>query len=127
MNYGTHLLQRMEKYITIRPWTSNAPYHLEVKKDEMVTIRKYVDRPEWEEWIWCETTISSGFVPQTMVKEIDDTTGQILEDYTAKELSVSAGEIINGARKHQGWVYGENDRSKEKGWLPNEILLKLKA
>ncbi len=117
----------MDKYITIRPWNTNAPYHLEVKEGDFVKIKVIEDRPEWKEWIWCETSANSGFIPQNMIEIVDDSTGKILEDYTAKELGISAGEVISGLKKHQGWVFGENDRSKEKGWLPNEILLKLKV
>jgi hypothetical protein len=117
----------MKKYITIRPWNSNAPYQLEVKKDDFVTIRKYDDRPEWKDWIWCETSSSSGFIPHNLIEEVNENTGKVLEDYTAKELGVGAGEVITGIKKHQGWVFGINDISKEQGWLPNEILLKLKV
>lgn len=121
------LANTMKKYITIRPWEGNAPYHLEVKAGDIVTILKQEDKPEWEDWLWCESNSTSGFIPQDIIEELNKNTGKVLEDYTAKELNVGAGEIIIGIRKHQGWVFGKNEISKEIGWLPNEILLKLKV
>ncbi len=117
----------MKKYITIRPWQGNAPYYLEVKKDDIVTIKKPLDKPEWKDWLWCENTTNSGFIPENIIKIIDETTGKVLEDYSAKELNVGAGEIIVGFKRHHGWLYGKHEISLDEGWLPNEILLKLKV
>lgn len=117
----------MKKYITIRPWESNAPYHLEVKAGDIVGILKQTDNPEWKDWLWCENNMTSGFIPKDIIEEVSETTGKVIVDYTAKELSVGAGEIILGLKKHQGWVFGKNETSEEIGWLPNEILLRLKV
>lgn len=71
--------------------------------------------------------MTSGFIPKDIIEELSESTGKVITDYTAKELSVGAGEIILGLKKHQGWIFGKNETSKEIGWVPNEILLKLKV
>lgn len=118
--------KKKKKYITIRPWESNAPHHLVLNEGEVVWFRNEEgENPDWKDWVYCESSINSGWVPKDIIEIVDDNHIKLLEDYTAKELSVGAGDVIIGIKKHSGWVFGEHELSKEQGWLPEEILLKL--
>lgn len=116
----------MDRYITIKPWETNAPYHLELAKNDLVEVaEKQPDKPEWKDWVWCHDSLNSGWVPRHIIKTYKDQLAKVLEDYSAKELSIGAGEVIIGYKEYCGWVWSQNDESGEKGWLPEEILLKL--
>lgn len=118
--------KKKKKYITIRPWHSNAPHQLVINKGEIVWFRKDEgDNPDWKDWVYCESTINSGWIPKDIIEIVDDSHVKLTEDYTAKELSVGPGEVIIGLKKHSGWLFGEHEVTKERGWVPNEILLKL--
>jgi len=116
----------MNKYITIRPWETNAPYHLELRIDDLVEVsQNQPEKPEWKDWVWCQNSTNSGWVPKHLIQPIDQENGKVLENYSAKELSIGAGEIIVGLSEYCGWIWGQNEASGESGWLPEEILLKL--
>jgi len=116
----------MDRYITIKPWETNAPYHLELHANDLVEVaEKQPNKPEWKEWIWCHDSINSGWVPKHLIAILDNNTGKALDNYSAKELSIGAGEVITGIQEYCGWIWSVNDDSGEKGWLPEEILLKL--
>ncbi len=116
----------MDKYITIRPWETNDPNYLVLNVDDLVEIRELqTDKPEWKNWIWCQNSSNSGWVPEHFIEVIDQNTGKVLENYSAKELNIGAGEIIVGYNEYCGWVWSKNESSGERGWLPEEILLKL--
>ena len=116
----------MRKCITIRPWETNYPRHLELKTGEIVKIeKKEKSSSKWKDWIWCETSTSSGWVPKLFIERIDETSGTVLQDYSAKELTVATGEMILYEKEFNGWVWGRNEDTKEFGWLPIEILLEV--
>ena len=99
----------MDKYITIRPWETNAPNYLVLNTDDLVEIKElHPDKPAWKNWIWCQNESNSGWVPEHFIEIIDDNTGKVLENYSAKELSIGAGEIIVGYNELRG---GGNDRT----------------
>ena len=118
----------MDKYITIKPWETNAPNHLVLQMNDLVEVaHKQPDKPEWKDWIWCHNASNSGWVPKYMIEILNDDTGKVLENYSAQELSIGAGEVVTGSQEYCGWVWSINEESKERGWLPVEILLKLSA
>ena len=116
----------MDKYITIKPWETNDPNYLKLVTNDLVIIsEEQPDKPEWENWIWCQNSNNAGWVPKHLIKIIDHKTGRALDDYSAKELSIGAGEVVVGFEEFCGWVWSKNENSLEKGWLPEVILLKL--
>lgn len=116
----------MDKYITIKPWETNAPNHLELHINELVEVaQNQPDKPEWKDWVWCQNATSSGWVPKHVVQIIGEGNGKVLENYSAKELRIGAGEVVIGYQKYFGWIWSQNEATSELGWLPQEILLKL--
>ncbi len=116
----------MDKYITIKPWETNAPNHLEFRYNELIEItHKQPVNTEWKDWIWCHNSTNSGWIPKDLIEIVDENTGKMLENYSAKELSIGAGEVVNGYKEYGGWVWSQHIETGERGWLPFEILLKL--
>jgi hypothetical protein len=94
---------------------------------EKVTIGEDPD-PEmnpdtWINWEYCIKSDGSnaGFVPRQII-EIEGEHGIILENYSAKEMTVEKGEIVEGIKELNGWLWAKNKATGEIGWIPLEVL-----
>ncbi len=76
---------------------------------------------EWEGWIWVKDNRGiSGWVPEALlVKEKDSFF--LLRDFTATELSVSAGEKVIVSEEVAGWAWCTNI-DKVSGWVPADCI-----
>ncbi|HMQ68307.1 MAG TPA: hypothetical protein PKA90_04895 [Ignavibacteria bacterium] len=74
---------------------------------------------KWSGWILCEFNGKKGWVPKQIIKSKEDNSGIITEYYSAKELDVSEGEILNYINELNGWLLLENSKG-ETGWVPKE-------
>jgi len=116
----------MDCYKVIRKWETNYPDPIKLAKSEAVIIeKKEIKNKKWAGWIWCESEVNSGWVPQKIIVKISDREGIISEDYSAKELNVSIGEKVKGLRELNGWIWVKRDLNNKEGWLPREILQKI--
>jgi len=62
----------------------------------------------------------SGWVPQSYI-ERSGNTGTMHFDYSTQELTVTAGEIVTGAKEESGWAWCTTQQSKS-GWVPLNCL-----
>jgi hypothetical protein len=70
---------------------------------------------EYPGWIWCtDPRGKSGWAPVDLV---DRSNGLALADYSARELSARAGEMVSIRHKAHGWAWVINSKG-EAGWLP---------
>lgn len=87
-------------------------------RGERVTAGK---RETWstdpEYWVWCTGDAgTSGWIPETFL-DIDGEQAVLRQDYSALELSVTAGERLTGYEQAAGWVWSVN-AAGERGWVP---------
>ncbi len=76
---------------------------------------------EWPGWIWCTSRDGkSGWVPAKYVDR-QSNTGVALYDYDARELSVSAGQVLSLGQAESGWVWCTNPEGQS-GWIPLECI-----
>lgn len=112
------------KYIVIQPHRSEFPDPITFKQGASLTIGEKYEGPEgWEDWYFC--TIpghEGGWVPRQIIERIEGNIGQALEDYTAFELDVDAGEMLMGTRTLNGWVWCQLLSREGEGWVPLENL-----
>lgn len=111
-------------YIVIESFKSNYPNPIIVKKDMKVLVGDiYNGEENWENWRYCSTfdNESQGWVPEQLLVTENDY-GILLEDYTAKELSVEKGEIVKGIKELNGWIWCIRLLDKDEGWLPKANL-----
>ena len=82
-----------------------------------------VNPDTWINWAYCIKLDGSneGFVPEQIIKKEGDY-GIILENYSAKEMTVSTGEMVEGIQELNGWLWSKNKRTGEIGWIPLEVL-----
>ena len=111
------------EYIVIKKHTSNYPNPLCVIKGEKVKVgRRYTGNKDWANWIYCVKLDKSqeGWVPEQIIA-ISEHLGTLLEDYTAKELTINKGEKVIGAQELNGWIWCEGS-SINSGWIPKSNL-----
>ena len=76
---------------------------------------------EFTEWLWCrgpddkEGWVHRSFLSQSSGRAV------ALSDYSAKELTVAAGEQARLIRVLDGWAFVELDGSGV-GWVPERVL-----
>ncbi len=95
------------------------------KKGEIVEGQ--VRETEWEGWLWCRNSSGvHGWVPKTYLESMSESGQfQFLNDYTARELTVSKGQEVIALNEESGWVWVRTTLGEE-GWIPLENLQDLK-
>ncbi|MCL2412611.1 MAG: hypothetical protein FWC98_00550, partial [Bacteroidales bacterium] len=77
----------------------------------------------WTNWIFCTKLDKSneGWVPKQII-EVENDFGTITEDYSAKELDVDEGTIVDGIKELNGWLLSKSEKTNEIGWIPLDKL-----
>lgn len=122
----------MSKYIVVEPWkeTFENPITIFGGQEVMVDNSKTDDDPDWQGWVWAVSSDNSGWVPMqilTVVEETDDHLwrASVNEDYTAKELTISKDEVLEGDNILNGWLWARKADSVEEGWVPLKCLRRI--
>ncbi|WP_232428084.1 SH3 domain-containing protein [Burkholderia ubonensis] len=107
-------------YVVTKPHRSDYPNPITLNKGDPLVIGEKYQGPEgWDDWFFCTTPgQAGGWVPLQVIERLPDGTGRALEDYTARELDVDAGEMLIGARTLNGWVWCERLSHDDAGWVP---------
>jgi hypothetical protein len=85
---------------------------------EGATLAIHDRESEWHGWIWCVTAAGTGgWVPEAWVERHGDGTCTLLRDYTARELTVRAGERVTASLTESGWAWVTNEAASS-GWVP---------
>jgi Variant SH3 domain len=76
------------------------------------------DNPDWI-WVWCtDQREKSGWVPKNIIQmDADGQTGSAHTPYTARELTVIAGQELTIENEESGW-YWCCDQQGKRGWVP---------
>jgi SH3-like domain-containing protein len=76
---------------------------------------------EFTEWLWCRgPDEKEGWVHRSFLSQFSGRAVAV-SDYSAKELTVAAGEQARMIRVLDGWALVELDGS-EVGWVPERVL-----
>ncbi len=116
------------KYEVVQGRTSDYPEPIQLRKGDIVQIgRASSEEDGWENWIYCTYNDISGWVPKQIIKNNDNDTGLIIEDYSACELDIILGDVIVSEKEMNGWVWGFKEKEEEKkGWVPLENIKLMK-
>jgi len=109
-------------YIVIEKYETEYPNPITLTVGEKVIIgneHEATETENWENWVYCTKTdySNAGWVPKQI---INYESGIILRDYSAKELTVEKGMIVEGIEELNGWLLSKNKLTSEIGWLPME-------
>ncbi len=108
------------KYLATRGHRSEYPKPITFAKGAVLAVgEKYAGPEGWDDWFFCEIAGQvGGWVPVQVLAFVDAQTAQAREDYTARELDVSAGDMLIGGRTLNGWAWCENPLTALSGWVP---------
>jgi hypothetical protein len=113
------------KMRVIQDHVSNYPNPITLEQGATVTLGETYNGPEdWDNWVLCHTLDQSnkGWVPEQLLVR-DEGFGYLLEDYTAKELNVEKGAVVEWIRELNGWIWCVDLVTEEIGWLPKNNLI----
>ena len=115
------------KYQVIEQHRSEFPNPIIVTKGDKLIVGEKSDENEiWNNWYLCETQHHvTGWVPGQIIKMLSDNEGEVLEDYSAKEMDVDVNDQLVGTRELNGWIWCQNLASNEEGWVPAENLKRI--
>ncbi|MGH2341326.1 hypothetical protein ACRC7T_07540 [Segnochrobactraceae bacterium EtOH-i3] len=57
-------------------------------------------------------------MPEQILDRHADGSGTMLEDFTNRELNVVEGELLNGERQLNGWLWATRISNGATGWVP---------
>lgn len=105
-------------------WKKTIRDHLEIpscpiiaKKGHQGTIIEFDGRPEWKGWLQCKLDDGQiGWVSQSFLK-ITGNRLEFIRDYTAVEIEVRIGEVLEILREDNGWAWVRKENGTE-GWVP---------
>jgi SH3-like domain-containing protein len=100
----------------VREYAAQYPDPITVRAGDRVVVG--ADDPEFPGWRWCTGPDGrAGWVPEQLL----GSAGLMLEDYSAKELSVSPGTEVEVQRTVAGWAW-VTTRDGRSGWIPGTCL-----
>ncbi len=112
------------KYIVVARHRSEFPRPICFAKGRLIVIGQKYEGPEgWDNWYLCRTPDGlEGWVPGQLIEQIRPGKGKALEDYTALELNVDAGDVLTGTRTLNAWVWCHRSSDAGSGWVPLKNL-----
>jgi hypothetical protein len=110
------------KYLVIKAHRTEYPNPIYLEKGELVILGEESDK-SWPNWVFCRKTDGSneGWVPKQIIR-YKNSKGEIIEDYSAKELNIDVETIVEGINELNGWLWLKNTKTNELGWIPIENL-----
>ncbi len=115
----------MNKFITIQKWKTNYPDPIMLEPNEIIEIIEK-EILSWEKWVFCKKQDKLGWVPEQIINKVKGNKGIVKEFYSAKELNINKGEKVTGIKELNGWIWVRNESNNDEGWLPLEILKKIR-
>lgn len=93
------------------------------RTNEVVQVGEtYEGNENWKDWVYCtkKNSQGEGWVPKQLLTYQNEEVAITNESYTAKELSVTKGELVIGYRQINGWIWCQQLVTKKEGWIPLE-------
>ena len=113
----------MKTYKILKDYKTQYKDPIVLNVGDKVVLGKEEKEEKWKGWIWAESENNKGWIPIQIIEISNDKkTGKTLEFYSAKELNVDKGDLIEKIKSLNGWTWSKNLRTKNEGWIPNEII-----
>jgi hypothetical protein len=95
------------------------PRPLEVKRGDRVKVGRR--DTSWSEWLWVSDDSGNSAWMHESLLQIDQEEAEVLEDFSAAEISVVKEELVESVRVLGGWHWCRK-ASGEQGWIPDYNL-----
>jgi SH3-like domain-containing protein len=108
-----------KQFIATSDFEIHYPHPLIVRKGDQVKIGR--KDSTWPEWWWVTNAEGiSGWIHQSFLK-MDAEIAIVTSDYTAAELSLKKGDLLESDRELGGWHWCRKNDGAE-GWVPEYPL-----
>lgn len=108
----------------IENYTFNNPAPIELNVGDIVQLGEKTDpNGDYPNWIHCvlPRTERKGWVAINVLL-INGNIGTATQDYTAKEMTVAVGDIVDAKYELNGWYWCVRQSDSENGWIDKKIL-----
>ena len=96
------------------------PKPIEVRAGDVVDVG--AQDAEFPQWRWCRSAAGlEGWMPASLLDLLAGNSARVREDYSAKELAITAGERLTVERRIGGWTLVRSERGI-RGWVPDTHL-----
>ena len=113
----------MKTYKILKEYKAQYENPIILNVGEKVNLGEEEKEEKWKGWVWAESNTNKGWLPiQILEMSNDRKTGIIIEYYTAKELTVEKGDIIEKTKSLNGWTWSRNIKTENEGWIPDEVI-----
>ena len=93
-----------------------------VEQGDVLVLSGRTDLWDGHLWLWAKAADGSeGWVPDALVPDPRAGSRKARFDYSAEELSCSAGEVLTAHQKLNGWTWCSNEQGDE-GWVPDQSI-----
>jgi hypothetical protein len=102
-----------------RAYAAQYPDPITVRAGDRVAVGR--GDPEFPGWRWCTGPDGrTGWVPEQLLRA-DGSEASMLEDYTARELTLPVGADVVVQRSVAGWAWVTTQDGRS-GWVPQTCL-----
>ncbi len=110
----------MTRFLVTAPHRSEYPKPITFQAGTRLTVgERFEGSQGWVDWFLCSTPgEEDGWVPLQVLEFIDEKTAVARESYTARELDVDVGDVLESTRTLNGWVWCVRVRDAASGWVP---------
>ena len=89
-----------------------------VKGEKLQFVEESNPEGDWANWIFCRGENKEGWVPKQILA-VNNSEVTVLEDYFAKEHSLTVGDILVKEHELNGWIWSKKlGDSEELAWAP---------
>jgi len=116
---GRGLMNRTDKARIITEYQPQYSDPIEVVAGETMLVGD--EDKEFPGWRWCRARDGrAGWLPVELILAAE-AEFRVLEDYSARELSVKPGEEVTVQEARHGWLLVRNAQG-ERGWIPSSAV-----
>ena len=111
-------------YTVIQQYEDSNPDPIILNTGDVVQLgEEYKEDAAWPNWIRCisKKTGKSGWTP-LQILQINGETAVATTNYTAKEMTVTVGDVVTGHHELNGWLWCVRASEKQNGWVPKNCL-----
>ncbi|WP_313217409.1 SH3 domain-containing protein [Stenotrophomonas sp.] len=112
------------RYTVVASHRSEFPQPITLSRGDALVVGERYQGPEgWDDWYLCEAAGQQpGWVPAQVIGRDTQQQAFAREDYCARELDVHVGQVLDGGRIMNGWVWSETTDGRGSGWVPLRVL-----
>lgn len=110
----------MKTLVVTKEHRTEYPRPIAFEAGAVLTVGERSDGSQgWVDWFLCSLPgQEDGWVPLQVLEFIDEKTAVAREPYSARELDVDVGDVLESSRTLNGWAWCVRLGDSASGWVP---------